>query len=459
MSEVGSAAKPLVPRSDTPGLVWPAAPHPAGAAMLTMQYQLERSQWQSEDALRKLQVLQLRLLAAHAVVTVPYYKDHLATAGLADVEDISPTTYLRWPTIGPTDVGTLGERLRASGYPKEHGRSFESFTSGATGSPKRIANTEVAQFFAHALVLRDHLWHRRDFSAKFGAIRFFATEGRSSTWSRITSAVFATGPAVELDVTTDIPRQFDWLLSEKPNYLLTSPSNLAALLDRSRDVGRSPQGLRQVITYAEFLPAKLRGRVRDAWGVPLMDSYSCTEAGALALQCPDHEHYHVQCENVYLEVLREVGTPCAPGETGRVVITPLHNFAMPLMRYDLGDYATLGEPCACGRGLPVIRNVLGRARNLARDPSGRHYQPGFDQALDEAGLPVRQFQFIQQTPELIEMSYVMDRELSGQEMERFQAAVKTSLPYPFEIRFRRVDAIARSPGGKYEGFISRVASA
>src|SRR3546814_3878705 len=92
------------------------------------------------------------------------------------------------------------------------------------------------------------------------------------------------------------------------------------------------------MTVGETVSAKARGLVQRAWGVPLKDSYSCEEAGYLTMQCPDHEVYHVQSENVLLEVVDDDGRPCGPGETGRVLITSLHNFATPLIRYELGDY-------------------------------------------------------------------------------------------------------------------------
>src|SRR3546814_2899792 len=112
----------------------------------------------------------------------------------------------------------------------------------------------------------------------------------------------------------------------------------------------------------------VRQAVRQAWDLPVKDSYSSEEAGYLAIQCPEHEVYHAQSENVLLEVVDDDGRPCRPGEIGRVLITSLHNFATPLIRYELGDYAEVGAPCACGRGLPVIRRIVGRQRNRLAPP-------------------------------------------------------------------------------------------
>src|SRR6185312_7578839 len=125
-------------------------------------------------------------------------------------------------------------------------------------------------------------------------------------------------------------------------------------------------------------------------GIPLVDCYGCQEAGYVAIQCPEYAHYHVQGEMSLVEVLREDGAPCRPGETGRVVITPLHSFAMPLLRYDLGDYAEVGEPCPCGRGLPVLRQIYGRKKETLTLPSGERRYSVFTSHVFAALRPVVQ---------------------------------------------------------------------
>jgi phenylacetate-coenzyme A ligase PaaK-like adenylate-forming protein len=88
--------------------------------------------------------------------------------------------------------------------------------------------------------------------------------------------------------------------------------------------------------------------------VNIADIYSEQEVGYIALQFPDYPYYHVQPENILVEVLDDNGNVCSSGDIGRVVITTLHNFTTPLIRYEIMDYAKVGEPCSCGRGLPVL---------------------------------------------------------------------------------------------------------
>ncbi|MGH8668608.1 MAG: phenylacetate--CoA ligase family protein [Burkholderiales bacterium] len=443
--------------SCVPGIAWPGLPTAEGAAMLALQWQLEQSQWWSGESLLLHQFRQLRLVAGHAVANVPYYREHLRGCGLASIGEITPHSFLRWPVLRRSDIQERQAALRARHCPGSHGPVSEVFTSGSTAMPMRVLYSGAAQLFANAISVRDHLWHGRDLSGKLGAIRWMTPSGRQSGWSPATNAAFATGPAAAIEVSTAVDSQLEWLLAERPSYLLTTPSNLRALLAQSIASDARPAGLKGVMTYSEALPGGLRQAVQSAWNAPLADTYSCTEFGALALQCPESPHYHLQSENAYVEVLREDGSPCEAGETGRVVVTGLHNFAMPLLRYELGDMAQLGGACGCGRGLPVIRRILGRVRNMARDPQGRLFQPAFDPAIEQTGLPVRQYQFVQVAPAALELAYVMDREMTEGEHAALNEAVSRQMGYAVSLAVQRVDAVPRSAGGKFEGFVSRIA--
>ncbi len=184
--------------------------------------------------------------------------------------------------------------------------------------------------------------------------------------------------------------------------------------------------------------------------------YTTQEAGYLALQCPEHPHYHVQSENVILEILDENGRPCAAGESGRVVITDLHNFATPVIRYDIGDFAEAGASCDCGRGLPVIAKIIGRQRNMIILPDGSSRWPltGYEEFNKIA--PVRQFQMVQKTRQDVEVKLVVGRALSTPEEERLKHLINSKLGYAFALEFSYHDNIARSAGGKFEDFISLV---
>jgi phenylacetate-CoA ligase len=445
------------PTSAVTGIVWPALPHAAAQTMMAAQFQLEHSQWWPASQLAAHQLEQLRALVAFTVRQVPHYRALISThlpALLADPHVLTWGDFARWPILKKADLREQSSALLAADLPRDHGAMSWRFTSGSTGTPVRCAATTVSHFFRSALILRNQLWHELDFSLKYAEIRPETSAGRFQSWGPAPSVAYETGPSVALPVATDIAEQLDWLMAEAPGYLHSNASNLRALLLRSRQTGQVPVGLDAVISYAETMPADLRALTRELWNTRLIDVYSCTETGVMALQCPQHDHYHAQSELVILEVLDEDGLPCPPGNVGRVVVTDLVNFAMPLIRYELGDYAEAGVPCDCGRGLPVIARVMGRRRNMALDLKGRMFWPYFSSRDLYDSAPLGQIQLVQHTPATIELRYVMQRELSASEQASISAILGKTMGHGFDFRFTRVVAIERKAGEKFEEFIS-----
>ncbi|MBI3223122.1 MAG: phenylacetate--CoA ligase family protein [Nitrosomonadales bacterium] len=448
----------LLAKSTIKEIGWPAIPSAQGAASLALQLQLEHSQWWSAQAIAQQQFRQLSALLLHAAATVPFYRERLQSAGYDPVrESITPARWRTLPRLRREDIQSAGDALMSGRVPAAHGRLFEHFTSGSTGRPIHAYGTELTHFFWLGLTLRDHLWHKRDLSGKLASIRSKVSEEPRQGWGPATDAAFASGPSVTLNIQADLDSQLQWLIQHNPDYLLSHPSNLAALARHCIERHIRLPRLREVRSFGEALGPDLRRLCREAWNVPLVDSYSTEEVGYIALQCPEHQHYHVQAENLLVEVLDDQGQPCPPGEIGKVVVTTLHNFAMPLLRYEIGDYAEVGEPCPCGRGLPVLKRIMGRQRNLVTLPDGRQHWPSFPGSLWLSVAPIRQFQLVQKSLQQIEVRIVADRPLTADEETRLGALLNQQFGYPFHLVFNHVGQIERKPNCKFEDFISELA--
>jgi phenylacetate-CoA ligase len=261
-----------------------------------------------------------------------------------------------------------------------------------------------------------------------------------------------------LDIFTDVERQLDWLARQNAQILLTFPSNALALAALSRARGLRLPALRELRLMSEAVDAPSKRLLRDTWNVAVTDVYSAQEVGYIALQCPEHDRYHVQSESAYVEILRDDGSACAPGEVGRVVVTPLHNFAMPLIRYEIGDYARVGEPCACGRALPVLDRILGRVRNMLTLPDGTRRWPKLAGPFYRDIAPVVQHQIVQHDVEHIEARLVVERDLTADEESALRALIVERLGHDFRLSFSYPQRIERTRAGKFEEFVSHVAA-
>lgn len=449
-------------RSAIPEIVWPALPDQQGAALLAMLQQLEQSQWWSPQTLLEQQLAQFGLLAEYADRHSPFYQARFAGAGLDVRQPWSPDSYATIPLLTRAELMQQLASLRCGSVPPEHGQVREVQTSGSTGQVVRVPRTEVTQLFWLTLAMREHLWHRRDFSATLAIVKALTPaqddpqQAARIGWGHPATLLFDTGPSYTQPLALDVAQQAEWLQRRNPRYLLTYPSNLGALLDRFEASGGLPPALREVRTVGETLSDATRVRCKQL-GLAVVDMYSSQEVGIIAIQCPASGLYHVQSESLLVEVLDDAGRPCQPGEIGRIVITDLHNFAAPLIRYEIRDYAEVGPACPCGRGLPTLARIMGRRRNMLTLPNGERHWPLVGAYQFREVADIRQYQVIQHALDDIEVKLVLAHPLSGEQESRLTAIIRYALGHDFPLRFScSRQELPRTRGGKFEDFISLI---
>ncbi|MCZ7653433.1 MAG: hypothetical protein M5R42_02830 [Rhodocyclaceae bacterium] len=285
-----------------------------------------------------------------------------------DIDGLGWESFQTLPLLTRKALQSGFDSLRSSAMPPGHGAVVQGQSSGSTGTPVRFLQTAVTQFFWNALTVREHLWQERDFSGKLVAIRIKVKEGSWPDWGLPVAALFRTGPGATLNVRTDVERQLAWLVREDPDYLITHASNLHALAELSLKQGVRLPRLRPARTYSEALRPDLRETVRAAWGVQIADGYSCEEAGNIALQCPWHEHYHIQSENLLVEIPRRGRGALRArrdGQGGDHDPAQFHHAAHPptigRLRGSgrcLAEAPSLTPPTCDGGGLPVFQHLV-----------------------------------------------------------------------------------------------------
>lgn len=446
-------------RNDVPGIVWPPLIRSGPASLLALMHQLEASQWLGPAQLAAGQSRQLAALIQHAAVHSPSFRLRVAEAGCDVATLATPAGLAALPVLRRRQVRDERHRLLCDSVPPAHLPVHETSSSGSTGEPVTVSRTEINQLFWLAFTLREHLWHRRDFRRTLAVIRASLPSAQpiaQADWGAPVSLLFESGPAHALLASTDIRAQLDWLRRVAPQYLLVYPSNLAALLDECEAQGVVLPGLWQIRTMGENLVPALRERAQAVLQAPIADTYSSQELGVLAIQCPASGLYHTMAEGYVVEVLDEQGRPCRAGETGRLVVTDLHNFATPLIRYDTGDFAEVGPPCSCGRGLPTLRRIAGRERNMVVVNGSRRWPLfGFDRFLEIA--PIAQYQLVQDRADSIELRLVCAEPPTAEQRQRLAALIRESLGHPFEIRFTLYpERLPAGRSGKYEEFVCLV---
>ncbi len=448
------------------GLVWPALLPPRAAMLRWILQQMEKTERQPPHIREASQRAQLHSLLSHALKEVPFYEGRLRSAGFSPDRPLTEDIWRRIPVLTRAEVQRNSESLQARNVPAGHGSVHSNTTSGSTGIPLKVLQTALCGLFWDAATMRDHFWQRRDMSRPWHSIRYFRNGGASFPtgkkarfWGRAEGVLGYRGPGFGLDIMTDPTDQIEWLQRAPPSYLMTYPSNLGALLQATDSDGRLFPGMRQVITLAESVTPALRTRCLEQWGVPISDLYSATEVGYMAFQAPQGDHYLVPDEVVRVELLDDNDMQVEPGDSGRVTVTPLHNYGMPLIRYAIGDYAERGEVSPCGRTLPVINRILGRVRNMLNYPDGRTSWPLFADSRFRDIAPVKQFRVIQRAIDTLELQVAAESPLTGHQRAALAEVIQKRTQYPFTIEVTEHDEIARSAGGKYEDFRNELTKA
>lgn len=447
-------------RSVVPGIVWPAIAEDRAAHLLALCQQIEHTQWWPGPALHEAQREQLRALIAHAVRQVPHYAAAPAYRRFLDAGEAQAWNAFQALPVLNRGIVTDTPAFSAVQLPPHHGEAIDGKTSGSSGAPLSYRMTPLAQALGHALIMRDHRWHRRDFALRHAFIRLDHDMPSVAGWGAPSAILFEAGASSVRSPWTPDNELAAWLADFNPHYLLAHPVNVRALVRMAREGHLRLPALRQIRTLGENVRDSLRRDVRERWGVEIADMYSTTECGLIALQCPETGLYHIQSETVVAEVLDDAGQPCPPGQLGRVVVTPLHNFAFPLIRYETGDYAEAAGPCPCGRGLPTLRKVLGRRSHRLHLPDGRTQWPQLC-VLDWMSLApeLTRFRMVQAPDYSLDFRFVASRLMRTEETDRIAGAIRTMLDCDLPLRMEQVDELPLQPAGKFADFSSLVDAA
>jgi phenylacetate-CoA ligase len=207
-----------------------------------------------------------------------------------------------------------------------------------------------------------------------------------------------------------------------------------------------------VVSAAENLNDTMRNVIESNFGTKVYDVYGSREVSTEAGECKDGL-LHITLFWNYLEVLDKNNQPVREGEEGRVVVTNLYNYSMPLIRYDIGDMATLGpEICSCGQVLPTLKKVNGRIVQQFILKNGTIVDAGFFMFLlnnvsEEAGI--EKWQVIQEDYDKIRIKVVIRGEIADQFKNDVDKRIRVGMGSECKIIWDIVDDIPKTPSGKF----------
>jgi phenylacetate-CoA ligase len=414
----------------------------AGAARRYLA--LRRSQFWNAEMLRRHQHEALKQTLA-AAAKIPFYAQRLRAAQVEDFRTL--------PRLRRLDIHALNESVRA-----QHPDAAQHFTcyssSGSTGTPAEFLfdrSHQIGRYAARARYLFENGWNpaRRN----VWLIHHGPHLGRDDERLVRSRAVLRTR---FLEASTDFDQLSDRLFEIDPLHIFSYPEFLEEIVKNLEHSGRKLGSLKKIFTGSEVLDDSVRRHVRATLGVEIADSYGTTE-GFIAWQCPAGS-YHVNAEHVMVEIVDDADRPAAPGEMGRVVVTTLENHVMPLVRYEIGDYAVAStDRCGCGRTLPTIERVIGRGINLFRLRGDRLLSPWDMVEVVRRYRAFRQFQIVQEELHRYTINFAAEDFIDTQVQEEIRSEFARILGLDVLLNYHRVAEVPRTSAGKYMIALSRLA--
>ncbi len=455
--------------------LWRLRPRHAGLEIFD---QLLANEFVSADEQQARQTRLLRNMVRYAALRVPYYRDMFRERNLSPDSIGSEADLPALPPVTRHDIQERTQSLMAPELPKGQAWAPWTRTSGTTGQPVRVRQTQFSQDMFHVLKQRELRWFRFHPDGTLAGIRASVDLNRialrtipkdqtlhATSWPYV-GFYFQTGPFLGFSASNPVDAQIAWLEANRPDYLIALAAQLEHLALACQD--RSPpKSLKGIQAISQQLTPEMRRRIESSFGLPVNENYGLNEIGIVATRCPEGGRYHVHAEQCLVEIVGEDGKPCAAGKAGRILVTSLVNVGMPLLRYDADDLAeVVARPCPCGRTLPSFGAITGRYRRIAALPPGTwDYWLAVVRALEhmpaELARPLRQYQLHQFRGGAFELRLAARSALAPAFIERIRAAWSGAAPagkVPAELSIREMEEMPVKPGAKFQDFTSDLIS-
>jgi phenylacetate-CoA ligase len=406
---------------------------------------LEESQWWSREKVREFQWRELQKLLAHVFQTVPYYQEKYRGAG-ARLEDIGGfDDFARLPPLTRAEVNAHRERLCSTAYT---GRLISHATGGSSGVPTRFYITPESYDWRSAASSRAYAWSGCRLGeralylwgapiGKVGAAKSWKTRAYRGLRRELVFNTFKQSDALWAEI-LEAARRF------RPHYVVGYVASLEQFGRYLLARNASMPGIRGVVAAAEPVFENTRELVRKAYRAPLFNTYGSREFMSMAAECDRHDGLHIHAENILIETANP-----ASQEPSEFLVTDLHNYGMPLVRYEIGDMGLLTDrACPCGRGLPLVEQIDGRVLDTLRTRDGR-VVPGelFPHLLKDI-VEVQEFQVEQKTLEEIHVYVVLSGPLSERSREIISSEIGKAFGGGTAVTLHPVESIPKRASGK-----------
>lgn len=418
---------------------------------------LEITQWWNSSKLKQLQQKKLKALLKHAYENVPYYHKMFNQLGLKpqDIKNIADLR--RLPILTKDIIRNNLDDLTARSYRKN--KLLPAWTGGSTGVPMRFFIDKRWSACSMAAAYREWNWAGYDLGNKIAYL--WAAPHDLSIQTKLKNKIInLMDRRIFLDtfnMTEEIlDEHINTLKKFKPEIINAVASSAFLMAKYMQKRGIKDIGPKAILTSCEVLFDYQREIIEEVFGCKVFDYYSGRDTSLHAGECPEHTGYHLAIENAIIEFVKYAEN-VASGELGKIIITDFSNYAMPFIRYDIGDMGIpLDEMCSCGRGLPLMKSIEGRATDSLRKTDGSYITSPMLTIPLKDFENIRQIQIIQKTKDDVTIKLVKGENYSDEDSKSLKTIMKSYLGNEMNIELSFVKSIPPTRSGKHRFVISEI---
>lgn len=424
-----------------------------GLAELKYLKEFEESQFFTSDRLADVQRKRLNDILRHAYRFCPFYTDRLKEFDYNPSFDIHHEDLHKLPILDKSSIQQYRDRLITSNWPSKD--LVANQTGGSTGQPLSFYLSRDRCYSRAASTIRHDRWAGWDIGDKvayvWGAQQDVPPAGPlKSLRRRLMDRRHFLDAA---HITEEKLKIFNHELKVlRPKIIVAYARSISMLARFIKEHSLDAYQPDAIITSAEVLESSDRQLLEEVFGCKVFNRYGSREVNVLASECDRHSGLHIMAECLLVEVVRPDGKPAVPGEKGAILVTDLLNFAMPLIRYRIGDVGSWAAgTCSCGRGLPRLESVSGRVTDFLVGCDGSIVSGVFLATYILAKRPsLGQVQILQNQKNCI--VYRICRGVAfdySQDTEYLRQMSRRYLGEAVSVDFDFVDQILPEPSGKY----------
>ena len=436
------------------GVLFPLQERLKGHHSVVLRRDLERSQWWSADQLQAHRVGRLRDFLVRIGTEVPYYREMFTRLGFDPRGVNSLASLQRLPLLDKATIRAHGAALKSG----TAGPLTRYNTGGSSGEPLIFYMDRERKSHDVAAKWRATRWWGVDIGDRelvvWGSPVELGAQDRLRQWRDALMRSHLL-PAFEMSA-ANLDRFVATIRRVRPTMLFGYPSSLSLIAQHARRLGQRMDdlGIRVAFVTSERLYDEQRQVIGEVFGCQVANGYGARDAGFIAHECPAGS-LHISAEDIVVETVRADGAPTALGEAGEIVVTHLCTPGFPFVRYRTGDVGVLDDGrCACGRGLPLLRELQGRTTDfvVAADGTVMH---GLALIYILRDLPgVERFKVTQQTRQLTRVELVPSATFNRALVPRIVEGFRRRLGAEVEVRVDLVADIAAERSGKYRYIVS-----